>query len=451
MQKQVMTTITEHNMLVHGDGIVIGLSGGADSVALTHFLRNLTNFDFKIVCVHIHHGLRGDEADRDARFCEDFCKQLDVDLIVFKKDAAAKAQEIGVSVEEAGRILRYSCFNDVLQKRGYDKIAVAHNLNDMAETVIMQTMRGAGGIRGIPATNGNIIRPLIDITREAILAYCERHGLLYCTDSTNEANDYTRNWIRNVLLPQIADNLNPSAPYALQRLAKISAEEDTFLYNIAKNASAKCIKSSEIDIIIDLNELGKHDIAIKRRIMHLALAEVFGSERDITFGHVESVLSLASSRSGKRVSLPKGFVAEKMYHEICIKIPDTAQDFSIVLPIDTPIYVSQIDAWIHLGNNIVRENAFTKALDCGKITDVLIRTRLPGDKIRFSGVGTKKIKDFLIDKKIPRGLRETAVFIACKQDIILIMGEGFEKPIDSHKFDPENDSNTIYLQVWNEK
>ena len=450
MEKQVLSTIAKHNMLALGDSVVVGLSGGADSVALTHFLRNLSNFDLQIICVHIHHGLRGDEADRDAAFCKEFCEQFGIELVVFKKDAAAEARKMGVTVEEAGRILRYNCFNQVLQQRGFKKIAVAHSADDVAETIIMQIMRGAGGIRGIPAVNGNIIRPLVYISREDILAYCAGHGLAFCTDSTNNANDYTRNWVRNVLLPQIEVNLNPSAKEALQRLAKISADEADFLDKTAKNAFAECVQHSDNGLTIDLELLMQHDVAIKRRIVRIVLSEALGDMKDITYDHVESLLALETSQSGKRVSLPKGYIAEKVYHKICIKIPTDVDDFSVTLSRNTPVYIPQLEATVHLGDTILRENAFTKALDCGKITDVQIRTRLKGDRIFFSNVGTKKIKDFFTDKKIPRGDREKAVFIACGQDIILIVGEGFAKPIESHKFDPKSDSNTIYLQIWNE-
>ena len=448
MTKQALATIAEHNMLAAGDGVVAGLSGGADSVALTHFLCNLPDFCLKIVCVHMHHGLRGREADEDADFCEDFCEQLGIELVTFRKDVAEEARKMGVGVEEAGRILRYDCFEQVLQQRGFSKIAVAHNQNDVTETIVMHIIRGTGGIRGIPPVNGNVIRPLIEVSRKDILAYCQRHELAYCTDSTNNSNDYTRNWIRNYLLPQIENRSNPSVGLALWRLADIYSEEDAFLDNIAKNACETCVKSCENGVTINLETFGQHDAVIKRRIARIAMAEAFGGVRHITYGHIKSLMALAQAQSGKRISLPGGYTAEKLYNEICIRLPLAADSFSVTLAKNTPVYVPQIDSWVHLGDEIIRENAFTKALDCGKITDVLIRSRLPGDRIYFNNVGTKKIKDFFTDKKIVRPQREKAVFIACQRDIILIMGEGFAKPIESHKFEPENHGNTIYLQIW---
>ena len=464
MQKQALSTISDYDMLKPGDGIIVGLSGGADSVALTHFLFKFAIFEIKIVCVHVHHGLRGREADEDLGFCVDFCKQLGIDLMIFEKNAAAQAQEMGVGVEEAGRILRYDCFNQVLLQRGYNKIAVAHNQNDVAETIIMQIVRGAGGIRGIPPVNGNVIRPLVDVSREEILEYCRRHGLAYCIDSTNDSTDYSRNWIRNFLLPQIESNLNPSVGDAFGRLAKISAEEDVFLRNIAKNAYTKCVKSGEYGHVINLEVLAQYDIVIKRRIVRDTLGEALGGIRDITYGHGESVLALTGLQSGKQVSLPNGFIAEKVYNEICIKKPEIVDSFSVTLSKNNSVYVPQIDAWVYLGDTMVRENAFTKTLDYGKITKtetetetaVQIRTRLAGDRIYFNNVGTKKIKDFFADKKIARTDREKAVFIAYERDIILITGASsvFDKPIESHKFESNGSGNDkdnnkiIYLQIW---
>jgi tRNA(Ile)-lysidine synthase len=315
----------------------------------------------------------------------------------------------------------------------------------------MQIVRGAGGIRGIPPVNGNVIRPLLDVNREEILEYCRRHGLAYCIDSTNDSTDYSRNWVRNFLLPQIESNLNPSVGDALGRLAKISAQEDVFLRDIAENAYEKCVKCGEYVQVINLGILAQYDMVIKRRVVRGTLGKALGGLKDITYRHIESVLTLTGAQSGKRVSLPNGFIAEKVYHEICIRKLEIIDSFSVTLRRNIPIYVPQIEAWVHLGDGIVRENAFTKALDCGKITDVHIRTRLAGDRIYFNNVGTKKIKDFFTDKKIAPSQREKAVFIACGGDIILIMGRGspFEKPVESHKFEPKDNGKTIYLQIWN--
>jgi len=441
MEKQVLATIKEYDMLKPCAGVVVGLSGGADSVALVHFLCGLS-LGLRIVCVHINHGLRGREADGDAEFCADFCNWLGLDLVVFKLNVAAEAKKMGIGIEAAGRKLRYDCLYKVLHQKDHDKIAVAHNKNDVAETVIMHIMRGAGSAKGIAAANGSVIRPFIDVDKDEILAYCERHGLDYRKDSTNNENDYSRNWIRNFLVPHIEGRLNPSVTEALCRLSKISADEDVFLDISAKTAYRKCVSSNEINI----QTLNQHETAIQRRIVRLVLERIFGDMSDITYDHVGSVLDLALKQSGKMVHLPRGFLAERVYDAICIKKSETADGFSVTLSKNNQLFVPQINCWIYLGASPPQEKAFTKALNCDKISNVQIRTRQPGDRIFFKSVGTKKIKDFFSDKKIPRAQREKAVFIVCGQDIIIIVDEA--KMIESDKFSPAPGDETIYLQIW---
>lgn len=443
MKKQALATITEYNMFAPGDGVVLGLSGGADSIALLHFLHNLDMPGLKIAAVHINHGLRGDEANEDAVFCEKICQKYNINVVVFDKNVAELAAETGLGIEQAGRQARYDCFHQALTQLGYNKIAVAHNKNDVAETVLMNIFRGAGGVKGIPAVNGTVVRPLINVGRDEILAYCADNGLEFRTDSTNDQNNYTRNKVRNIFLP-MAREVNFAAVDALVRLAGISADEDSFLDNITKNVYKKCVNNGEIDIKL----LDEHDIAIKRRVIRMALAEAFGGLMDINNNHVEAVLGLFGKENGKRAVLPRSIVAEKIYHKICIKIAGSVQEFSVILPKNIPIYVAQAGKWFYLGKNPPQENAFTMALDCGKIdgVQVKVRTRLPGDRIFFDAVGTKKIKDYFSDKKVPRHLRDRAVFVAADGDVICMM----DGP-KSQKFSPETRAGSMFLQIWEEE
>ena len=449
MDKQVLASITEHNMLKPGMGVVLGLSGGADSVALLHFLHNLP-FGLKISCVHINHGLRGQESDRDAAFCTNLCKELGIDLVIFNENIATHADEAGLGTEEAGRKIRYARFAQILDQLGYDKIAVAHNKNDVAETVLLQIFRGAGGTKGISAAKGNIIRPLIGTSRKDILAYCAANNLEFCTDSTNHQNNYARNKLRNIFLPMIEQSFNPSAVDTLARLAEIAAAEDRYMDKAAENAFKKCAENGKAEIDIDLLE--QYHTAIKRRVVRMVLSDVFGNLTDITYAHVDAVLSLANKESGKEITLPKNITARRQYNKICIKKPDAPTAFSVTLPKDMPIYVPRANRWFYLGSIPKYEKAFTMALDCGKISEVQIRTRLPGDKIYFSNLGTKKIKDFFIDKKIPRHMRDEAVFVACGRDIVLMLGLGLGlDDIKSEKFVPTTDADSIFLQIWEDK
>jgi len=447
MKNQVLNAISQYNMLSKGLPLVLGLSGGADSVALLHFLHNLKDLDLKIVCVHINHGLRGKEADYDMDFCIDFCKQLGVEIAVFQEDAAGYASEMGMNTEEAGRSLRYMRFKEVLENHEVKcqsiagKIATAHNKNDVAETVLMQVFRGTGSPKGISAVKNNIIRPLINTPRSDILEYCKENGLQYCSDSTNFENNYNRNWLRNTLIPVIEQRWHGVSD-ALLRLAHVSEDEDALLDNLSNKAYKKCVNNYEIYI----KELENYPEAIKRRVIRLYFRYIYGTLVNINFLHVDSILALAKAGNGKQITLPKGFTAQKTYDKIYFQKLIPKPDFSVILPKDTMLFISEIGMHLYLGKNLLKENAFTMALGCGKIECVKIRTRLPGDKIYFNSVGTKKIKDFFIDKKIPRYIREKAVFIAHEKDIILmIINSSF---IESDKFRPDADDDTIYLQIW---
>lgn len=444
MKKQALMAIRKHNMLKPDTGVVLGLSGGADSVALLHFLRNFEEFSIKIVCVHINHGLRGFESDADEAFCEVLCREMGVEIFIFKEDVAAESAKEDIGLEEAGRRLRYARFHQVLDDLGYDHIAVAHNKNDVAETVLMQILRGTGTPRGILPRRDKVIRPLINAERLDIETYCRKHGLDFRADSTNFQNQYTRNKIRNVLLPMIKQDLSPAAVDSLARLANVAAAEDLFLDNIAKNKMDKCFINGEIV----LDALEQLDLAIKRRVVRLALTKIYGSVKDIAFHTVEDILALETMGSGKQVALSCGFVAEKVYRTICITKPASPPHFSVILSKRIPVFVPQASKWFCLSDRIIQENAFTMPLNCDRIdgAQITVRGRLPGDTIYFDTVGTKKIKDFFIDKKIPRSLRDTAVFVAYEKDIILMVSDF----VKSDKFKPEKGSDTIYLQIWEE-
>jgi len=435
--------IAKHNMFAADNGVVLGLSGGADSVALLHLLQEIA-FNLRIVCVHVNHGLRGADARADAEFCRELCKKMEIEIIIFDEDAAAMAVADKISVEEAGRKLRYSRFEHVRTQHGLDVIAVAHNKNDVAETVLMQALRGAGALRGITPVNGKVVRPLIAVTRNEIEEYCHTNALAYCTDATNFDNTHTRNKIRNVFLPMVLQDVSPLAVDALARLADIASAEDEFLDKITKNLYTNCVKYMQNGVSLDIVALSQSDIVLRRRVIRNALAEVYGSLANISYAHVDAVLGLIGCKSGSEVTLPKGCIASRVYDAICIRQQHFQDAFFVNLSKGETVYVPSYRKYVGLYDYIAKENAFTMLLDCGKIEKMQVRTRLPGDTIRFDAVGTKKIKDYFIDKKTPRHERDAAIFVASGSDIVLML-EGFVK---SDKFKPAADSGPLYLQIW---
>ncbi|MBQ6568853.1 MAG: tRNA lysidine(34) synthetase TilS [Clostridia bacterium] len=244
MRTKALAAIGRHNMIFPGDTVFVGLSGGADSVALTHFLYTVKDqMGFELRAVHINHKLRGKEADRDEMFVRDFCERFSIPLAVESRNVAGIAQKKGLSCEQAGREVRYEVFDRLCSEVEHGKIATAHTLSDLMETMIFNIARGCGigGLCGIPAVRDNIIRPLIDCTREEIERYCEENNLSYVIDSTNLSDDFTRNKIRHAIIPALYE-INPALDKTMRRLSSLAAQDEDFLSDLAQSAldSAKC-------------------------------------------------------------------------------------------------------------------------------------------------------------------------------------------------------------------
>ena len=232
MTCNVLSAIRKYNMIEKGDVIVVGFSGGADSVCLLHFLSIVKDdYDIVLKAVHVNHNIRGEEAERDENFAREFCQKLGVEVISFSVDVPSLAEERGFSEEECGREVRYDCFRKVK----CNKIAVAHTLSDSAETLIFNLTRGTGikGLCGINPVRDNIIRPLIYCSRQDIENYCKKHSLSYVTDSTNLSNDYTRNKIRNEVIP-VLKSINPSFEKSISRLINNAENENAFMEQTAR-------------------------------------------------------------------------------------------------------------------------------------------------------------------------------------------------------------------------
>ena len=232
LQDKALKTVEKYNMLFKGAKVVAGVSGGADSTALLLFLCSLREtYNLEIYAVHVHHGIRGEEADGDMAFVQQLCKQMNVHCTVKHHDIKGMAKTKNLSEEEAGRMARYTDFEEELKKHKADLIAVAHNMNDQAETVIMRLCRGTGltGLAGIRPVRGKIIRPLIDCFRSEIEEYLKENNQSFRTDSTNFEEDYTRNRIRLRVLPYMSKEINSAASENIAKTAVILRQEDDFI------------------------------------------------------------------------------------------------------------------------------------------------------------------------------------------------------------------------------
>ena len=282
LRQQVLETIKKYKLINYGDGIVVGISGGYDSVCLLHILFSISGeLNLTLYPVHINHMLRGQEALRDENFVESFCSSLGLDLHTEKIDVAKKSKNDKISLEEAGRNVRYEVFNRVVKEKSANSIAVAHSRNDQAETILMRICRGTGleGLRGMEYKRDNIIRPLLDIDRSQIENYVNENNLKAITDSSNLHTDYFRNRIRLNVIPQINSAADIDITQNLLRLSKIVVTDDDFLRYNAELYYQKCVISKKESYIeLDLSLLNEMHQAIKGRIFRLAISDVLGSK-----------------------------------------------------------------------------------------------------------------------------------------------------------------------------
>ncbi len=434
----VKNTIEKHSLIKKGDAVLVALSGGADSVCMLHILCHLKDeFELKIAAAHLNHMIRGREADSDEAYAAELCTKLGIPFYAERVSIPELSKKEGISEELAGRKARYDFFERICNLYGYNKIATAHNRNDKAETVLMRVIRGTGidGLCGIKHKRGDvIIRPILDILRSDIEKYCEENNLEYCTDSTNNETEYTRNRVRKELIPFIQEKFNPSVIEALCVLADNSTEDADFingyaerLYNRINNPMPK-----KKPTIVDIKTLDMVDIGIQNRIIRIAAREVMGSDYSLERVHTDAVRSLFKKETGSSVSLPGGLVACVKYGWIEFKTQKEAEEDA-----DTKEFLYSVE----IGNALpsgaphiefsVAENGYSPKrnqmiLDYDKLEGkrLTLRNRRMGDRMVFFKDGrTRKIKDYFIDKKIPIKERNEIPLLCADDEVVAIIGE----------------------------
>ncbi|AMJ42298.1 tRNA lysidine(34) synthetase TilS [Anaerotignum propionicum] len=428
MQSKVWQTIEKYHMCPQGAHIVVGVSGGADSMALLHLLNGFAGEQgWSITAVHVHHGLRGEEADRDRNFVQEICQEWKIPCKVYYFDVSKEAKARRLGTEEAGRLLRYEAFE---QERQGGMIAVAHNKNDQGETVLMRLCRGAGvsGLTGIRPVREFIIRPLLFCTRKEIEEYCQDKGLSYCEDSTNRENNYTRNRIRNQVLP-LLEEIYPKATEHIAQTAEIMTEEEEFLQEQARVLFIKALKKSdENEIVLDAECLKSMHRAMGKRVLAMAFDALEG-KKDIGSVHYELLVGLLGQESGKSLYLPNHIIAELSYGALILKkVREMSSHFSYPLPLNQEIYVPE--AKLFVGTYLCTKKRTQKSQDsCTKVFDydkigcaLFCRTRQNGDRLAIKN-GRKKLKDFLIDEKIPREERDRLPLIATEDDVLWVVNQ----------------------------
>lgn len=318
LEQKILKTIKKYELIKNGDNIVVGVSGGPDSMTLLNALINIrknSNLKFSITVAHINHMIRN-EAEEETKYVQNFCNKNNIECFIKKEkvEEIAKVEKIGT--EEAGRKVRYSFFDEVAKKVNANKIATAHNANDNAETVLMNIIRGSGtsGLKGIePIRENKYIRALIECTRAEIEEYCEEQNLAPKIDKTNMENIYTRNKVRNLLIPYIKENFNPNIITSLNRLSNLVANENNFIQKKVEE-SYKEVLIKEVpgnkelqgkkEIIIDLKKFNKLDLVIKNRLMLYTIVRVLGASKNIEKVHIEDLVKLCSNNIGNKYLTP---------------------------------------------------------------------------------------------------------------------------------------------------
>ncbi len=309
MKEKILETIKKYNLIETKDKVVIGVSGGPDSMTLLNALLEIKKekkIDFELVVCHINHQIR-EEAIRDEEYVLNFCKKYNVECYVKRINIKEMAQKQKIGTEEAGRKARYEFFDEILQNTSSNKIATAHTANDNAETVLMNIIRGSGlsGLRGIEAKRGNLIRPLIECTREEIEEYCKQKKLEPRIDKTNLENTYTRNKIRNLLIPYIKENFNPNIIETILRLSDLSKQENEYIEKItSKKFEEILIEKQKNQIILDLNKFNLQETVIKNNLVLYTINILFGTRSGIEKKHIEDIIKLCNNNIGNKYLIP---------------------------------------------------------------------------------------------------------------------------------------------------
>ncbi|MFZ0611349.1 MAG: tRNA lysidine(34) synthetase TilS [Desulfobacterales bacterium] len=449
----VRRTIAEYEMAVPGAAVLVGVSGGPDSVALLHILQCLApEYGWRLAVAHLNHGLRR-EADDDAGFVAALAAGLKLDCHTIKRDVAGLRSRQRLSLEEAGRMARYAFFEGLAARHGFDKIALGHQADDNAELVLMFILRGSGslGFAGIPPVRAKwIIRPLIRLSRRDILDYLNAAGLTYVTDRSNRDSRFTRNRIRNRLMPLLRDSYNPQVSAALNRLAEIQRQEHVWIEEVA-DALYRDVRlpAPAGTLRLSIPRLARHPVAAQRRILRKAIAGIKGNLQRISFAHLKSAIDLlALDRRDGRLALPEGLVVERSADILRISTSDApAREKSVagaeLLPVSfchavgkpgpEPMIVTIAEAGCRVIFSTVTAGAAVNRRQAGQRVaffdinrlsfPLTLRSIRAGDRFRPFGLrGSQKISKYLIDHKVPRKKRPTCPVLLSQGRIIWLVG-----------------------------
>jgi tRNA(Ile)-lysidine synthase len=441
--QKVISSIQEHNLFSVGERLVVAVSGGADSVCLLHILaQRQTDLGVELHVAHLNHQLRGAESDSDAKYVSDLACKLGTPATVESRDVEAYHRQKGGSLEESAREVRYSFLAKVAREIGASKVVVGHTRDDQVETVLMHLLRGTGlvGLRGLqpcsvlqygePEGRLEVLRPLLEITRQETLAYCRQYKLKPHSDSSNLSPYFLRNRIRLELLP-VLRSYNPSIDEALLRLAAIAGDDISFIEEQACRLWNKLARKEGDAVYLDMNKIAALPRAMQRQVFRLAIKQLRDNLRDIEADHIEAMMDFLSRPAGKKLCLPQGLTLATEYGRLVLTsvqaslcpLPPLEGIFSISIPGETALPGWRVKADI-IREPVGEDNGFAASFDLDKVgRELTVRGRRPGDRFRPLGMSqTKKLQDFMVDTRIPRSWRDRVPLVCSPEQILWVVG-----------------------------
>ena len=456
MIEKVRKTIARYELIRPDEPVVVGLSGGPDSTALAAILAEIApSLGVKIILAHYNHGLRGAESDEDELESGRLANYLGLNFVSRKMDNVDIPK--GLSPEDFYRRRRYQFFDEVAKSYRAGKIALGHHLQDQAETVLLNLLRGSGleGLKGIlPLRDGKYIRPLLEVSRQEIISYLGKTGISYRQDSSNDKKIYLRNKIRLGLLPYLKNEYNPRLDETLAQMAEILREENAFISDCVNQAlRSTCIKKQNNKIVLNIEYLNILHPAIRRRLLKKLLEDFNSQKNGISFLHVDSISRLLqNSESGKKICLPFGIEARREYEYLILeRCQEGTKQIEYCYKVEIPgeVYVAQRNLTVsfHLvgKSKIDFSNSNKHYIDLDKIHQPLVlRNRREGDRFQPLGMaGRQKLKSFFIDRKISKQTRNEMMLLADRQAVLLIENMHLS---DQVKITPET-KNILELEI----
>jgi tRNA(Ile)-lysidine synthase len=461
---KVIQTINKYQMLNTGDHVIAAVSGGADSVALLSILCSLRDrWRLTITVAHLNHLLRGEAAKQEALFVNDMAARLGLPCIAEEQDVRAYKQRKGLSLQEAARLVRYKFFHDVCQRTGARKVALGHTASDQAETILMWLIRGtsAAGLAGIPPVRDDIfIRPLISTTRAEIETYLNEQHIPCIPDSSASEQHYLRNKIRHQLMPLLQRDYNPNMVHTLNRVGELLQQDNKMLDALVQEAVAEIVPAREVkEIFLSVKSIHKFPEALQGRIIKAIVAQITNSSQGIYFRHIEAVRRLIGSPGpSRKVQLPAGwsvvreydaliFTQEKLKKNSFCYTFDCLPELISIKELRKSIILKVEE--MHSSNDILLhpEKNFDY-LDYDRlIFPLTVRNYQPGDRFYPLGLGgSKKLKDFFIDNKIPLRERYNIPLVLFQDQIVWVGGMRID-----HRFRiTPNTRNALKIQLISE-